>query len=139
MSAAAPPTALKVLLVDDHAGTRELTHRMLARLRATKIVEADSGDQALRVFGDAPADFDLVICDWNMPGMSGIEVFGKIRAIRPKMPFLMVTGRVDPESVILAKRSGVSGYIAKPFSPDELKRKIEVILAQGHDRPPAAA
>jgi two-component system chemotaxis response regulator CheY len=54
------------------------------------------------------------------------------------MPFLMVTGRVDPESVILAKRSGVSGYIAKPFSPDELKRKIEVILAN-HDRPPAAA
>jgi CheY-like chemotaxis protein len=138
MSADIPLTALKVLLVDDHAGTRELTHRMLVRLRAAKIVEADSGDQALRFFGDAPAEFDLVICDWNMPGMSGIELFGKVRAIRPKMPFLMVTGRVDPESVILAKRSGVSGYIAKPFSPDELKRKIEVILAN-HDRPPAAA
>jgi CheY-like chemotaxis protein len=139
MSAETPLTALKVLLVDDHAGTRELTHRMLARLRPAKIVEAESGDQALRFFGDTPAEFDLVVCDWNMPGMSGIELFGKVRAIRPKVPFLMVTGRVDPESVILAKRSGVSGYIAKPFSPDELKRKIEIILAQGHDRPPAAA
>jgi two-component system chemotaxis response regulator CheY len=130
-------SALKVLLVDDHAGTRELTRRMLGRIKITDVVEASSGDEGLRLFNERPSHFDLVVCDWNMPGMSGLELFGRIRAQRSDLHFLMITGRVDPESVLTAKRSGVSAYIAKPFSPEELRRKLEGILAA--QRAPSSA
>jgi two-component system, chemotaxis family, chemotaxis protein CheY len=131
-------SALKVLLVDDHAGTRELTRRMLGRIKITDIVEASSGEEGLRLFNERPSHYDLIVCDWNMPGLSGLEMFGHVRAQRPEIHFLMISGRVDPESVLTAKRSGVSAYIAKPFSPDELRRKLAGVLT-AHRVPPSAA
>ncbi len=72
--------------------------------------------------------FDLIICDWNMPGVSGVEVCKQVRAERPDLPFLLVTGRSDPDSVVVAKETGVSAYITKPFSPQELNVKIAAVV-----------
>jgi two-component system chemotaxis response regulator CheY len=65
-----------------------------------------------------------------MPGMSGIELFDRVHKLKPEVPFLMLTGRADAESVIAAKRAGVPAYIVKPISPEELKTKVAYLLVK---------
>jgi len=114
---------LAALVVDDDASIRSLLTLMLQRLMTTPIA-AENGDQAIQLFRAAPAFFDLVICDWNMPGLSGIDVCREVRAERPKLPFLMLTARRDLQSVQTAQKNGISSYIVKPFNADDLKAKI---------------
>jgi two-component system, chemotaxis family, chemotaxis protein CheY len=114
---------LTALIVDDDASVRSLLTLMLQRLMSTPIA-AENGQQAIQLFRAAPALFDLVICDWNMPGLSGIDVCQQVRAERPKLPFLMLTARRDLESVKTAQKNGISSYIVKPFTADDLKAKI---------------
>jgi len=95
----------------------------------TDVVEAESGDQALALLRAGPAPFDLIICDWSMPGISGTEVCKQVRAANPVLPFLMLTGRNDTASRTAAEASGVSAYIAKPFAFQELKEKLQVLMA----------
>jgi two-component system, chemotaxis family, chemotaxis protein CheY len=117
-----------VMIVDDDHMMRTLIRRMLTRMKVTNLLEADGGEQALQQLETATS-LDLIICDWNMPGMSGIELFDRVHAIKPKLPFLMLTGRADMASVIAAKKAGVPAYIAKPISPEELKTKVLFLLA----------
>jgi two-component system chemotaxis response regulator CheY len=118
---------LTVLVVDDDAAIRMLIGTMLRRL-AIKPIDAANGAQAVQLFRTAPALFDLVICDWNMPGLSGIDLCQQMRAERPELPFLLVTGRGDAASVKTAQENRVSSYILKPFSPADLKAKIVAAL-----------
>jgi two-component system chemotaxis response regulator CheY len=120
----------QVLIVDDDQSMRTLVRRMLARMKITGLFEADGGEQALQQIKAAPAPLDLVICDWNMPGMSGIELFDRVHALKPNLPFLMLTGRADANSVIAAKRAGVPAYIVKPISPEELRTNVAYLLAK---------
>jgi two-component system, chemotaxis family, chemotaxis protein CheY len=120
-----------VMVVDDDQSMRMLICRMLARLKITNLVEATGGQQALQELERAAAPFDLIICDWNMPGMSGIELFDRVHALKPGVPFLMLTGRADADSVIAAKRAGVPAYVVKPVSPEELKAKVSYLLTKG--------
>jgi len=119
---------LRVLLVDDNESVRTLTRQMLRRMAVTIIREANDGSSALEIFRATPMSFDLIICDWNLPVVSGVEVCKQVRAERPDLPFLLVTGRSDPNSVVVAKETGVSAYITKPFSPQELNVKIAAIV-----------
>jgi CheY-like chemotaxis protein len=119
---------LRVLLVDDNESVRTLTRQMLRRMAVTSIREANDGSSALEIFRATPMSFDLIICDWNMPVVSGVEVCKQVRAERPDLPFLLVTGRSDPDSVVVARETGVSAYITKPFSPQELNVKIAAIV-----------
>ena len=96
-----------------------------------RIIEAGGGEQALRSSPPSRAPSTFVICDWNMPGMSGMELFKQVHAREPKLPFLMLTGRADLDSVVAAKKAGVHGYIVKPISPAELKTKISFLLTNG--------
>ena len=84
-----------VLIIDDEQGMRALIRRMLTRMGVDKVIEADSAKQALERIEFPSAAFDLVICDWNMPEMSGIELLWKVRASKPDLPFLMLTGRIE--------------------------------------------
>ncbi|MEZ5814139.1 MAG: response regulator [Alphaproteobacteria bacterium] len=119
---------LKVLLVEDQGEARAMMRNMLVELGVTQIFEAANGREAL-TFLDSAFDFiDIIICDWNMPSMSGVEVLRQLRTVDPSMPFLMVTGRSDMESVVEAKSSGVTGYIRKPFSSKQLEAKLRIIL-----------
>lgn len=130
MSGAPALEAKTVMIVDDDQTMRMLIRRMLTRMRIGTLIEATDGQQALQQLELAPTRCDLVICDWNMPGMSGIELFGRVRALQPDLPFLMLTGRADSSSVIAAKKAGVPAYIVKPISPEELKVKVSHLLGK---------
>ncbi|MFP4097963.1 MAG: response regulator [Alphaproteobacteria bacterium] len=119
---------LKILIVDDQPEARSLLKDMAVGLGITQVFEAKDGRQALQ-FIDTAFDFvDVVVCDWNMPHMSGVELLRQIRSVDPQVPFLMVTGRNDIDSVVEAKSSGVTAYIRKPFSPAQLEAKLRIVL-----------
>jgi two-component system chemotaxis response regulator CheY len=120
----------RILIVDDDEGTRSLVRRVLKRMRIGNLQEAAGAEQAIACLNAASEEIDLVICDWNMPGMSGIELFDRIHAMRPGLPFLMLTGRGDATSVIAAKKAGIPAYIVKPIFPQELKKKVSFLLAK---------
>lgn len=120
-----------ILVVDDEPEIRALVRDVLGEAGINRIFEAQNGKEAIELI-DAGFDiFSLVICDWNMPSMTGIEFLKQVRTTHPGMPFLMVTGRSDKNSVIDAKRAGVSAYIRKPFSPRQLEEKLKVLLMRG--------
>lgn len=131
MDGSAVLDGLNVLVVDDDEAMRTLVCRMLKRMKIGRILEADGGAQALERLAAATDSFDIVICDWNMPGMSGMDLFKQVHAEKPQLPFLMLTGRADLDSVVAAKKAGVHGYIVKPISPQELKTKIAFLLSHG--------
>ena len=119
---------LKVLLVEDQSEARAIIRNMLAELKITQIFEAPNGKEALQ-FIDSAYDFiNIIMCDWNMPEMSGVELLRQLRSVDPDMPFLMITGRGDMESIVEAKTSGVTGYIKKPFSAAQLEAKLRILL-----------
>jgi two-component system, chemotaxis family, chemotaxis protein CheY len=120
-----------VMIVDDDQTMRMLIRRMLGRMKIGNLLEAEGGEQALEQLEQSTGPCDLVICDWNMPGMSGIELFDRVHALKPHLPFLMLTGRADANSVIAAKKAGVPAYIVKPIAPEELRAKISYLLAKG--------
>lgn len=121
---------LKVLIVDDQSDARAMVRQMLTDFGITQIFEASDGKEAMS-FTDAAIDMiDIVICDWNMPRMTGIDLLRQMRSVAPDMPFLMLTGRGDLDSVTEAKSSGVTAYIRKPFSPANLEIKLRVIKAK---------
>lgn len=118
---------LKVLVVDDQSDMRSMVRGMLSDMGITQIFEASDGREAL-TFADAAIDMiDVVICDWNMPKLTGIELLRQMRSVLPQLPFLMLTGRGDLDSVAEAKSCGVTAYIRKPFSPANLEIKLRVI------------
>lgn len=119
---------LKILIVEDQSEARLMVRNMLTMMGINQVFEAKDGKKAFEFIDDAPELVDLIICDWNMPGMSGVELLRQFRSVDFETPFLMVTGRTDKLSVLEAKNSGVSGYIGKPFSPDQLEAKIRAIL-----------
>jgi len=122
---------IKALIVDDQEEARAVIANMLGELGVTQIFEASSADEAELFINTATDYVDVVICDWNMPAVSGLDLLKKVKTSHPEIPFLMVTGRGDFDSVMTARESGVSGYIRKPFSPVQLQVKLRVIMTRG--------
>ena len=118
----------KFLVVDDFATMRRIIRNLLRQLGYSKIEEAEDGNVALRKLKSQP--FDLIICDWNMPNMTGIELLKEIRTddALKSIPFLMVTAEAIKENIIAAVKAGVSNYIVKPFTADVLSSKIDAIF-----------
>jgi two-component system chemotaxis response regulator CheY len=123
-------SGIRILVVDDHALTREMVGSILKGLGFTSLEQAEDGYVALQKIQNSV--FDLVICDWNMPRMSGLEVLHDVRSRQAtkKMPFLMLTAEAYRENVVEAMKAGVSDYISKPFTAEVLGRKIQSVLAQ---------
>jgi len=120
--------SLKVLVVDDFPTMRRIVKNLLKQLGFEKIDEAEDGAQALmRLRG---GNFGLVISDWNMPNMEGIELLRNVRKEPDPLrdiPFLMVTAEAEKEKVIEAIKAGVDNYVVKPFTAEILKEKLEKI------------
>lgn len=115
---------LRVMLVEDQPDTSKMVKNMLLEIGVTQVFTSPDGQKAIE-FMDSADDFvDLIMCDWNMPRVTGIELLRQLRTVYPALPFIMVTARGDMESVIVAKEAGVTGFIRKPFSLDELKQKL---------------
>jgi two-component system, chemotaxis family, chemotaxis protein CheY len=119
---------LRVFVVEDNFQAMNLVKGMLSELGISQVYTAKDGGEALTFLGNCDDLLDLVLCDWNMPKLTGLDVLRQVRTVDPDLPFIMITGAADSDSVISAKASGVTAYIAKPFSQDELKRKLNLIL-----------
>lgn len=121
---------LKVLLVEDQSEVRAMVRNMMTEMGITQIFESSDGQEALEFIGSSSDRADLIVCDWNMPSMTGIELLRQLRTTDPDIPFLMVTGRGDMDSVVEAKSSGVTAYICKPFSSAQLEAKMRVLVSR---------
>lgn len=116
---------MRVLIVDDFSTMRRIIKNLLSDLGFNNSVEAEDGHSALAVLRQDDA-VELVVTDWNMPGMSGIELLRAIRA-DPQfrtLPVLMVTAEAKREQIIEAAQAGVNGYIIKPFTAQTLEEKL---------------
>ena len=120
---------IRILIVDDFSTMRRIVKNLLNDLGFFNTAEADDGHSALAELRKGP--FDLIITDWNMPGMPGIDLLKQVRAdaTLAKIPVLMVTAEAKREQIIEAAQAGVSGYVIKPFTAATLKEKIDKILA----------
>lgn len=137
---------LKALVVDDASFVRDLVKRTLRqRFPVIEVTEAQNGRRAQSLM--SRNRFDLILCDWEMPEMSGLELLQWMRAEEDfrEVPFIMITSRGDKSHVVEAVQEGVSEYLGKPFSPEGLSRKVMKVMgktlqramAEGGRKPPA--
>lgn len=124
------PSQLRVMIIDDQSAARSMLKKMLKDMQINQVYESANGRDGLKLLDHAPDMVDLVICDWNMPTMSGIDLLRQVRSVGFDIPFLLLTGRSDSDSVVEARDAGVSGYIAKPYSRDQLEAKIRIVMSK---------
>jgi two-component system chemotaxis response regulator CheY len=119
---------IRILIVDDFSTMRRIVKNLLNDLGFFNTAEADDGTTALAELRKGP--YDLVITDWNMPGMPGIDLLRQIRAdaTLARIPVLMVTAEAKREQIIEAAQAGVNGYVIKPFTAATLNDKLAKIF-----------
>ena len=121
---------LRILIVDDQPESRLALKSILEDLSVGEVFEADDGRTGALFLKKTGAGIDLILCDWNMPVMSGMEFYHHVRNQGNATPFLMITGRGDHNSVIEARSMGVNGYIRKPFAPQQIEAKLRILTAR---------
>jgi two-component system, chemotaxis family, chemotaxis protein CheY len=123
-------SSISVLVIDDFTTMVRIVRNILRHLDFVDIDEASNGAEALAKM--RRKHYGLVISDWNMQPMTGLELLREVRADSNlcKTPFILVTSESHRDKVIAAKQAGVTGYIVKPFSPQTLKAKIDAALAE---------
>jgi len=119
---------INVLIVDDYRTMLRIIRNLLKQLDFNNVDEATDGQEALGKL--RAGNFGLVISDWNMAPMTGLDLLKEVRAdARLKnTPFIMITAESKTENVVAAKQAGVSNYIVKPFNAETLREKIEKVL-----------
>lgn len=132
MSLATVDKNIRILVVDDFATMRKVVKGCLRNLGFINIEEAEDGIKALEKLKSS--EFKLIVSDWNMPNMMGIDLLKAVRAEPSiaKIPFLMVTAEAQKENVIAAAQAGVSNYIVKPFTLEQMQAKLEAVFSRGH-------
>jgi len=122
-------TSIKILVVDDFSTMRRIIKNLLKDLGFSNIDEADDGATALPKLQSG--GFDLLITDWNMPKMPGIELVKSVRGDNAlaSMPILMVTAEAKRDQIMEAAQAGISGYVVKPFNAQALREKLTKILS----------
>lgn len=122
-----------IMLVDDDDITLELLQHILEEFVSGEIMAFSSSINALGFIQTIdPARIALVICDWQMPGVDGLEVLKAFRQVNADTPFLMLTGQATRELVMAAKQAGASDFVAKPFRNQDLTNKVNGLLRQAH-------
>ncbi len=119
---------MKVLVVDDFATMRRILRNILKQIGFKNIIEADDGKSALKELKKEKVD--LILCDWNMPEMSGIELLKNIKSDNElkDIPFIMVTAESQKDNIVDAVKSGVSNYIVKPFTAETISEKLNKVF-----------
>lgn len=123
----------KILIVDDMSTMRKIIKNMLTKMGCNNLTEADDGKPAWEMIQKAHEEgvpFEFIVSDWNMPGLSGLDLLKNIRADErfKKLPFLMITAEAEQSNVVIAVKAGVSNFIVKPFAITTLKEKIDKIF-----------
>jgi two-component system chemotaxis response regulator CheY len=121
---------MNVLIVDDYKTMLRIVNNLLKQLGFKNVYEATDGGMALGMLREK--DYGLVISDWNMEPMTGLQLLKEVRADAKlkATPFIMVTAESKTENVVAAKQAGVNNYIVKPFNAETLKTKIVTVLGQ---------
>jgi len=121
---------MRFLIVDDSSTMRRIIINTLNQLGHQDCQEAGNGKEGLERLDAGPVD--LIITDWNMPEMSGIEFIKAVRsnATVKNVPVLMVTTNAAEDDILQALKAGVNSYVVKPFTPDTMKEKIEAVLSR---------
>ena len=121
-------TSIKVLIVDDFATMRRIVKGVLKQFGFNNIIEAEDGNAALEEL--KKEKIGLIVSDWNMPNMSGLDLLKAVRGNDQfkNIPFIMVTAEGQKESVIEAVKFGVSNYIIKPFTPETFNEKLQKVF-----------
>jgi two-component system chemotaxis response regulator CheY len=119
---------MRILVVDDFPSMRRILRNLLNKIGISDVEKADNGAEAYAKLRNSK--FDLVIADWNMEPVTGLELIHRVRndARCAGTRFIMVTAESKTENVIKAKRAGVNNYIVKPFTADVLKAKIAAVM-----------
>jgi len=115
---------MKFLVVDDSSTMRRIIKNTLQRIGYTDLVEAENGKDALEKL----EGIDIILTDWNMPEMDGLEFVKNVRTSNKSIPILMVTTNAAKDDIVDALKNGVNNYIVKPFTPETLKEKVESVL-----------
>ena len=120
--------SMNILIVDDYKTMLRIIRNLLKQLNFDNVEEATDGSEALAKL--RAGNFGLVISDWNMEPMTGLELLKEVRADQrlKNLPFIMITAESKTENVVAAKQAGVSNYIVKPFNAETLREKIEKVL-----------
>lgn len=118
---------MPILVVDDFKMMRRVVKNLLNQLGFSNLDEASDGAEALQKL--QTRSYDLVISDWNMEPMTGIELLERVRSIEEtkNVNFIMLTAEAKPENIVKAKQAGVNSYIVKPFTAKMLKEKLVVL------------
>ena len=121
---------MKILVVDDFATMRKVVRNMLRQLGCENVTEAENGEEGFRAA--QAGEFGLIVSDWNMPVMTGLEFLKAVRSEEKtkSTPFLMVTAEALKENIIQAIQSGASNYIVKPFTPQVFEEKLKAIFKE---------
>jgi two-component system chemotaxis response regulator CheY len=124
---------MKILIVDDMNTMRKVIKGILTKLGCEDVTEAEDGLPAwtaIQAAQKAGKPFEFIVSDWNMPGMTGIDLLKRVRGV-PELkatPFLMVTAEAEQDNIVVAVKEGVSSYILKPFSADSFKAKLAKVF-----------
>lgn len=122
------PESTKALVVDDSKVMRRMLVNVLTDAGVSDILQAANGDEALASV-QVDESVALVLMDWNMPGMDGLEAVKAIRELGRTMPIIMVTSEADRARIVTALKAGANNYIIKPFDPPALLDKIKKVLS----------
>ena len=119
---------MKVMIVDDFATMRRILRNILKQIGFKNIIEADDGKHALKELKKEKVD--LIMCDWNMPEMPGIELLKNVRSDDElkNIPFVMVTAEAQKDNILEAVKSGVSNYVVKPFTAETITEKLNKVF-----------
>jgi len=122
--------SIPILIVDDYKTMLRIIRNLLKQLNFNNVDEAMDGSEALKKLREKK--FSLIISDWNMEPMTGLQLLREVRSdIKLKeIPFIMVTAESKTENVVAAKEAGVSNYIVKPFNAETLKQKLVTVLGE---------
>ena len=121
---------LRVLVVDDEEEIRDLIQEILRDLGIVRVHLAENGEMAWQRLSRSELDYDLVISDWLMPRMEGLELLQKMRQFGSETLFMMLTVKVTGEAVAAAVESGVTLYVAKPFTYGDFSKKVSALARQ---------
>ena len=121
---------LRILVVDDEEEIRNLLQGILRDIGIVRVHLAENGEVAWQRLSRSELDYDLVISDWLMPRMDGLELLKKMRQCGSKTPFMMLTVKVTVEAVAAAKAAGVTIYVAKPFTYIDFSTKVSALAKQ---------
>jgi two-component system chemotaxis response regulator CheY len=110
------------LVVNHESGIVAIVTTILQSMGMTHIERALDGDKALALFAEDPYFVHFVVCDWSMPGMTGIQLIEKIRAVNATIPILILAGEASIDNVKAALAAGVSQFLAKPFTSADMKK-----------------